>query len=524
MRQERTGESATTPVAVGDPIGSIKNKGTKGGWFTTSADNRRPILRQTDGLYWFETDGVDDFLELDGLALDLAQLNMFTGIRVLTDTFSNGIITFQSSSNTDVNRDDGGFFAINGMGELVWRMGSPVMVTSIPGIMWKTPHVVELRNPGNDVTATTWVNNAPGNVSATATTLGPMAGKFLIGARQVGSEAVGRFGHLGYYSIVAADEVLTDVQRDLIRDYCYSKTRVEQPQYPKITNRSERDAARNRLIGEVFSGAGIPTAVATLAAESASAVHFDGVTGLAAFQKMTIPGYTLRPRMLTPAAGLRNDIAVLVWIGHSAGIWAYNVPTISQLLINMGVRVIVLPLPDSSIGDDTAGSPGDHETNHTPLKNWAGPASIVMNTLRADYPTMDFYMAGISGGGWATQFCAALDDRVIGSAQFVGSFPQFIYIPRDWEQRLPGVTASFLDMYLLAASNGWHNHVLYENDPAGFNRASYDSQGIDWHTALGEMASALGGDYDLSWVDWDEHNFQVDSFTAQFIDRLPPKR
>lgn len=47
MRQEITGAAATTPVAVGDPIGSILNKGTIGGWATASASVTRPILGQS---------------------------------------------------------------------------------------------------------------------------------------------------------------------------------------------------------------------------------------------------------------------------------------------------------------------------------------------------------------------------------------------------------------------------------------------------------------------------------------------
>lgn len=49
LKQERTGPSATTPCGVGDPVGSIQNLGTLGGWAMAEDDSRRMILRQTGG-------------------------------------------------------------------------------------------------------------------------------------------------------------------------------------------------------------------------------------------------------------------------------------------------------------------------------------------------------------------------------------------------------------------------------------------------------------------------------------------
>jgi len=521
MFQERTGGSATTPVAVGQPIGSIKNKGSGGGWFIAVEDSRRPILRQTGALYWFETDGTDDFLELSGVPINLAQLFMFVGAKVLTEVFGDGIILFQPAINSDVNRNDGGYLGMNGAGEMVWRFGTPFIAPTAAGVIHKVPHVFEYHKAGNADYGATFVDNSAGNIGQALPTLTNQAGKIMLAARSANNGyGAGQFGHVGFYSVILGDEILTTEQKNAMRGYAYAKTRLPPPLYPVMANLTARDAARATLISEVFSGAGIPTTTATLTSETASSVGFGSVTGLASFQKATIPGYTLRPRVLTPTVP-RNDATVFIWIGHSTALATYNTPVIAQELVNRGFRVVMLPLPGSLVNDYTAGSPGEHENAMTPLKDWIGPVSIMMNTFRVSYPTMKFYMAGISGGGWATQFCAAVDDRILGSTQFVGSLPDFIYLARDWEQRLPGLTADFLTLYLLAASNGWHNHVLYENDPVGFSRATYNSQGIDWSPTLKAQAIALGGNYDLSWVNWNQHNFQLDSFTAQFINRLP---
>jgi len=60
--QERTGASATTASATNDPIGSLKNFGTKGGWLVAPSDSARPIMRASGALRYLDPDGVDDIL------------------------------------------------------------------------------------------------------------------------------------------------------------------------------------------------------------------------------------------------------------------------------------------------------------------------------------------------------------------------------------------------------------------------------------------------------------------------------
>lgn len=56
--QERTGASATTPAAVGDPVGTWKNKGTAGGYLVTpTSDAKRPVRRNDGTRYYLEFDG-----------------------------------------------------------------------------------------------------------------------------------------------------------------------------------------------------------------------------------------------------------------------------------------------------------------------------------------------------------------------------------------------------------------------------------------------------------------------------------
>lgn len=63
--QERStnGSGVTTPGAVDAVIGTIFNRGSRGGvLYAGDADSRRPILRQSSGLHRIELDGVNDGL------------------------------------------------------------------------------------------------------------------------------------------------------------------------------------------------------------------------------------------------------------------------------------------------------------------------------------------------------------------------------------------------------------------------------------------------------------------------------
>jgi hypothetical protein len=63
LRQEITGASATTAVAVGDPVGSMLNRGVIGEWLTAPSTGARPILRMDgSGRFYLEFDGVNDTL------------------------------------------------------------------------------------------------------------------------------------------------------------------------------------------------------------------------------------------------------------------------------------------------------------------------------------------------------------------------------------------------------------------------------------------------------------------------------
>ncbi len=529
MKQERTGASATTAAAVGQPVGSWRNKGSLGGWAVIDSDAKRPILRQTNGFYEVVFDGVDDVLRLPTPGLNLASIEIYIGYRYSgtggVAAFSiDGLLTLAPATASDYNQNTGMAFYLSSTGtQLNWvgggnGSGGSTMIVSASGVMTNNAHTVELRKTAaNSATMTLDANPGNGQISqSTATTsFGTQGGDLIMGARQ--GNGVANWGKVAIRSVVITNEPVGDPSS--IRAHEESKTYGTVPIYPSISDTTQLSAARATLVSELFGGGSLPTALATMAIETPNPGGLT-FTNLAQVEKLTIPGYAARPRLWTPNSP-RNDVIFLVVAGHSAGWGGNGISTfVMQPLLSANVRVCTFVLPGGP-NDYTSGGPTDHESGTLTLADWIGPVSIAINTLRNLFPSAAIHMTGISGGGWMTTVAAAADDRIAKSYQFVGSLPDMIYVNRDFEQRLDGVTADYLTLYMLAASPGRrHMQVLYENDPVAFSRANFSTR-PDYSSQMALRAAAVGGgDYDLNWVNFNQHAY-TSAFSTLVMSELP---
>lgn len=517
LKQERAGAGATTAAAINGNVGSARNKGALGGWFVAASDARRPTLRSDGTLYWLEFDGVDDYLSLPAPALNLVTVEVYLGARILGwTTNQNGLVTLAPASGGDFNSNTGMFIGVNGNdNSVVWRGGATGgLIINAAGSM-PAPHVFELRKPNNSSAELVIDRATAGTDSSMADVFTTQGGDLLLGARYVNGNA--QFGNVAIYGLAITNQVTTDLTA--IRTYFEAKTTGQQPLFPALETLGDAEDARDVLINELFSGP-LPNDLATLEIESPHPLN--GVVTLANLnfcEKLTIPGFSAVPRLWTPNSP-RNDKIVLLVAGHSVTLSGNGLGSVAlQTLLNANIRVCTFVLPGGP-DDLTSGGPADHEEDLDSLAEWAGPPVIAINTLLDDFPTASFYIAGISGGCITTVLAAACDTRIAGSYQFVGSFPDYFYLNRDHEQRLPGITADFMTLYLLGACPGRrHKHILYESDPVGFNRALYNTRD-DWSVDLAAQATALTGDYDLVWVNYNQHAFVNPSFTNEVLNEI----
>ncbi len=119
--------------------------------------------------------------------------------------------------------------------------------------------------------------------------------------------------------------------------------------------------------------------------------------------------------------------------------------------------------------------------NFSPLKFYFEPLSTSLNYIENNFNFTNFYMIGISGGGWTTTVYSAIDERISKSFSIAGSIPLSLRINTndlgDYEQTLPNFykIANYLDLYILASygDNRKHVQIFNEYDPCCFSGESF---------------------------------------------------
>ncbi|MCR9061708.1 MAG: cadherin repeat domain-containing protein, partial [Rhodobacteraceae bacterium] len=206
MWQERTGAAATTSAAVGDPVGTIRDKSANGYYLTAASDGARPILRQSGSLYYLEFDGVNDRLDLvTGAMTQIAQPNF---IGMTADFVEDGAGRFFDGGSGTLRH----ILAATGTTQFYTNAGS-----------WAGPYTT--RTPGTPQAVTTLFDGASSyiRIDAGAEQAGsvgayPLQG-FYLGGEYNGSNPA----EMNLFSLVVNDGDLTSGERDNLDAYLASK-------------------------------------------------------------------------------------------------------------------------------------------------------------------------------------------------------------------------------------------------------------------------------------------------------------
>ncbi len=184
-----------------------------------------------------------------------------------------------------------------------------------------------------------------------------------------------------------------------------------------------------------------------------------------------------------------NDELIIYHQGHDGGF--INGKNTIQFFLNKGYSVLAFSMPllgmnnqpivDTEFGEIKLVS---HEyfrfiesQNFSPLKFYFEPLSSSLNYIENNFNFTNFYMVGISGGGWTTTVYSAIDERISKSFSIAGSIPISLRINAndlgDYEQTLPDFykTANYLDLYVLASygENRKHVQIFNKYDPCCFS-------------------------------------------------------
>ena len=119
----------------------------------------------------------------------------------------------------------------------------------------------------------------------------------------------------------------------------------------------------------------------------------------------------------------------------------------------------------------------------SPLKYFVEPIVLSLNYIDESYNYDDYYMVGISGGGWTTVVYSAIDERVSKSYSVAGSYPLHLRHEAknlgDYEQINPNLyqIANNLELYVMGSYGDGKKLVQIFNkyDPCCFDAELYQS-------------------------------------------------
>jgi hypothetical protein len=235
-----------------------------------------------------------------------------------------------------------------------------------------------------------------------------------------------------------------------------------------IRNEADVTAKRQRLVEVIWGGRGyprerMPDAVVPNVADEA----FAGLTNLAALDRLTVEmdyginsvAYHFRP------AGANNKL-VIYHAGHAQDLAAARRQI--AFFVGRGYAVVALAMPLEGTNSrpvvEVAGVGRMRLTSHAqlayldaPLRFFAEPVVAALNYAERNYAYDLVAMAGLSGGGWTTTLCAALDERIARSYPAAGSVPEVLrgrWLDwGDFEQYTPELyrAANTLELYVLGA-------------------------------------------------------------------------
>jgi len=279
---------------------------------------------------------------------------------------------------------------------------------------------------------------------------------------------------------------------------------------------------RSDMIAEIWSGNGLPAAGADSTSTGVADPLDSSPTNLLRVDQLTIsmddnagtPVMASEPYIWYPAAIDSNGILALYHYGHTTGGWELGGQgDMVRALVEAGYTVAGFQMP--------AGGPAVHNTYPDPtaslnyLKFFVEPVIRTINELAAGFNSV--YMLGLSGGGWTTVMCAAIDTRISRSVEVAGSEPLTITTSRDWEQLLPGLADQFdyQSIYVAGAAARRQMQLHNEDDSCCFTLAEYNTDPYEDEAEGG--ATLHGGSWSLVWDGTHEEHKISDWGRAQIL-------
>ena len=159
----------------------------------------------------------------------------------------------------------------------------------------------------------------------------------------------------------------------------------------------------------------------------------------------------------------------------------------------------------------------------SPISYFFTPISYTLNYLDDNYNFTNYYMIGISGGGWTSTIYPAIDTRITKSFAVNGSLPLFLMLsPKDvgdYENFYPDLLkiANYLELYIMSSygENREFTQVFNKYDPCCFAGLKYEYYEVE----LQQIIASLGkGNFSV--ISDDTHKEHIISdFSLELIEK-----
>ena len=258
----------------------------------------------------------------------------------------------------------------------------------------------------------------------------------------------------------------------------------------------------------------MPTKLPTSVEENFTDENFNDVKNLKQLDKITIEmehGVNSIAYFFIPYES--NNKLIIYHHGH-AGDFILEKNTITFFL-NNGYSVVAFNMPLKGINSQPIIETSDfgpikfifhdqfpllESPNFSPMKYFVEPIALSLNFIEQNYDYDEYYMVGISGGGWTTVLYSAIDQRISQSYSVAGSYP--LYLRQevknlgDYEQNNPDIyrISNYLELYTMSSFGNDRKLVqlFIYNDPCCFQAELYEK--FPYAEIIQNRLEILGGE------------------------------
>lgn len=302
-----------------------------------------------------------------------------------------------------------------------------------------------------------------------------------------------------------------------------------------IKNQSDIVSKRNALVSYIWKDKAFPTYVPTQIEKNISDSDFTNLENLKQIDKISIKmdhdvdsiSYLFLPES-------SNNRLVIYHQGHDGGF--INGKKSIEFFLKNNYSVLAFSMPLTGMNNQPVVELGNEEKiklishnlfsyfdsdRFSSIKFFVEPIVVSLNYLQQNYEFDEYYMVGLSGGGWTTTLYSAIDPRIAKSYSIAGSLPLYLRHSQadigDYEQILPDLyrIANYLDLYIMDSygNNRKHVQIFNKYDPCCFANPAIDT----YENVIKSTLDNLGQGNFSTYTDDTHNEHKISDYALQII-------